>query len=100
MSRLFTERQKGIALMLALALQCTGLHAALLFRSVEQIESQQRWSPIRNYASESDMPTSRGGGPQEVRVFVFGLITREDVASAQIMVGLVESGRQKISGNS
>jgi ATP-dependent protease ClpP protease subunit len=36
---------------------------------------------------------------EEVRVFLSGEITRADVDSAALMVGLLKSGRQKIAGN-
>jgi hypothetical protein len=37
---------------------------------------------------------------EEVRVFLTGQITREDVDGAGVMIGLLKSGRQKIAGNS
>ena len=96
----------AVVLLLVLALQCFDLRAELLFRSVEQIDGQQRWSPIRKYSDPSDTAYARvsaGGAAvpaEEVRVFVSGQITREDVDSARVMAGLLKSGKQKIAGNS
>lgn len=93
-------------LLLVLALQCFDLRAELLFRSVEQINGQQRWSPVRKYSNPSDtayarIPASGAAGPaQEVRVFVSGRITREDVDGAVLMASLLKSGRQRLAGNS
>ena len=93
-------------LLLVLALQCFDLRAELLFRGVEQVNGQQRWSPIRKYSNPSDTAYARvsvNGAAvpaEEVRVFVSGQITREDVDSAGVMASLVRSGKQKIAGNS
>ncbi len=93
-------------LLLVLALQGFDLHAELLFRSLEEINGQQRWSPIRNYGNPSDIAyvrVSAGGAAkpaEEVRVFLSGRITREDVDSAGVMASLLKSGKQKLAGNS
>jgi hypothetical protein len=95
----------SVALMLVLALQSFDLHAELLFRSAEQVNGQQRWSPIRKYSDPADTayPRVSAGGAvipaQEVRVFVSGEITRHDVDSANVMANLLRSGKQKIAGN-
>jgi hypothetical protein len=91
------------ALLLVLTLQCFDLRAELLFRSVVKAEGQQRWSPVRKYSNPSDTAYAGGGAAvpaEEVRVFVSGHITREDVDSAGVMAGLLKSGRQKIADNS
>lgn len=94
------------ALLFVLALQCFELRAELLFRSLEQVNGQPRWSPIRNYGNPSDTALARvpAGGvaaaAQEVRVFFSGRITREDVDSAGVMASLVRSGKHRIAGNS
>ena len=90
--------------LLVLALQCFGLRAELLFRSAEQVNGQQSWSPIRKYSNPSDTAYARvsfGATAQaeEVRVFLTGEITRADVTSAEVLVRLLQSGKQKISGN-
>lgn len=96
----------AVVLLLVLALQCFDLRAEVLFRSVEQIDGQQRWSPIRKYSNPSDTAYARDSASgaavpaEEVRVFVTGKITREDVDSAEVMASLLTSGRQKIAGNS
>ena len=96
----------AVVLLLALALQCFDLRAELFFRSVEQINGQQRWSPIRKYSDPSDIAYARVSASgaalpaEEVRVFLSGQITREDVDSAGVMASLVKSGKQKIAGNS
>ncbi len=94
----------GTVLLLVLALQCFGARAELLFRSVEQINGLQSWSPIRKYSNPSDIAYPRAffGAPapaEEVRVFLTGAITRADVDSAEVMVRLLQSGKQKIAGN-
>jgi hypothetical protein len=92
-------------LLLVLALQCAGLHAELLFRIMERVDGQQRWSAVKKYSNPSDIPyalfaTSGAAMPaQEVRVFVSGDITRDDKAAADVMAGLLASGRQKLWGN-
>ena len=94
-----------VVLLLVLALPCLELHAELLFRSVEQIDGQQSWSPIRKYSNPSDTAYARvfvnGAAVQaeEVRVFLSGDITRADVDSAGVMARLLESGKQKLAGN-
>ena len=86
---------------LVLALQSFDLHAELLFRSVQEIDGQQRWSAIRKYSNPSDIAYARApaGSAEEVRVFLSGAITREDVVSAGVMASLLKSGKQKIAGN-
>lgn len=93
-----------VALFLALGLPCLGLHAELLFRSTEQINGQQSWSPVKKYSNPSDIAYPRfsfgaATQPEEVRVFLSGDITRADVTSAEVLVRLLQSGKQKISGN-
>ena len=92
-------------LLLVLALPCFDLRAELLFRSAQEINGQQRWSAIKKYSNPSDIayarvPASGKAMPaEEVRVFVSGKITREDVVSAGVMAGLLQSGNQKIADN-
>lgn len=92
-------------LLFALALQCFELRAELLFRSAAQINGQQHWSALKNYANPSDTAYLRalGDGTQvaveEVQVFLNGYITSEDVYSAKMMESLLKKGRQKIAGN-
>jgi len=98
------RRYSGTALLLALALQCFGAHAELLFRSVEQVDGQQVLSPIRKYSNPADIAYPRvffgaSAPAEEVRVFLTGAITRADMDSAEVMVRLVQSGKQKIAGN-
>ncbi len=95
----------AVGLLLVLSLQSFDLHATLLFRSVEQVNGQQRWSPVRNYSSLSDTAYARvsaSGAPapaEEVQVFLSGEITHADVDSVAVMEGLLKSGKQKIAGN-
>jgi len=95
----------AVGLLLGLGLQCFDLHAALQFRSEEQVDGQQRWSAIRNYGDPADTAYPRGStndaiAPAEkVRVFLSGDITPADVESAGIMESLLKSGKQKIEGN-
>jgi hypothetical protein len=94
------------ALLLALGLQCFPLRAELFFRSLEQVNGQQRWSPVRNYGNPTDTAFARAPASgatvaaQEVRVFLSGQITPQDLDSAGVMASLVRSGRQRIAGNS
>src|SRR5512134_1320647 len=81
-------------LLIALAGQSSGTRAELLFRSVQQVNGEQRLSPARKYSDLSEAVYTRvttNGAPvpaEEVRVFLSGEITRADVASAALMVGL------------
>ena len=93
-------------LALAFALQPVNLRAELLFRSVAQVNGQQRGSPVRKYSNPSDTAYSRvsaGGATapaEEVRVMLSGPITRADVDDAEVMASLIKNGQQKIAGNS
>lgn len=95
----------AVVLLLALALQSFDLRAELLFRSVEQVNGQQRWSAIRKYSNPSDTAYARvsadgdAAPAEEVRVFLSGQITLADVDSASVMERLLKSGKQKIAGN-
>jgi hypothetical protein len=80
----------------ALALQCFELRAELLYRSLDQVDGQQRWSDIKRYGNPSDY---RQAG-QEVRVFISGEITRADLESASAMAALLRSGKQRLADNS
>lgn len=92
-------------LLIALAGQSAGLRAELLFRSAQQVNGEQSWSPVRKYSNPSDIayprftPNDVPVPAEEVRVFLSGEITPADVASATVMVRLLESGKQKIAGN-
>lgn len=92
-------------LLIALAGQSAGLRAELLFRSVQQVNGEQRWSPVRRYSNPADIayarftPNDERVPAEEVRVFLSGEITPADVASATVMLGLLESGKQTIAGN-
>ena len=95
------EHLAAAVVVLLLALQCIDLHAELLFRSMQEINGQQRWSAIRKYSNPSDIAYARSParGAEEVRVFLTGTITREDVVSAGVMASLLQSGKQKIADN-
>ena len=91
----------AFALLPVLALQCFDVQAELLFRSLEQVNGRQNWSPVRKYSNPSDTAYARGSanGAEEVRVILSGEITRADLDSAAVMEGLLKSGKQKLSGN-
>ncbi len=95
----------AVILLLALALQSFDLRAELLFRSVEQVNGQQRLSPIKKYSSPSDTASTRvfangaAAPAEEVRVVLSGQITQADLDSASVMESLLKSGKQKIAGN-
>jgi hypothetical protein len=94
-----------VVVLLVLALQCASPRAELLFRVLEKVDGQPRWSAVRNYSNPSDMSYARyaargAGAPvEEVRVFVSGQISREDKLGADVMADLISTGRQKLSGN-
>jgi len=98
-------RSVPYGLMLALLLQCTGLHAALLFRSLDKIDGQPHWSAIKSYSNPSDIAYARYAAKgaavpaEEVRVYVSGSITREDRLGAEVMADMIATGRQKLYGN-
>lgn len=96
----------AVALLLTLALPAAGLHAELLFRSVARANGPENRSPIRKYSVPADVAdaqaSSASGAPaqvEEVRVFLTGEITREDVEGAAVMARLLKSGKQKLAGN-
>jgi hypothetical protein len=91
----------AVVLSLVLAVPCFGLHAEMLFRSVEHGNGQQGSSPIRKYGNPSDVANARNatGRPEEVRAFLSGEITRADVDGAEVMLRLLRSGKQKLAGN-
>jgi hypothetical protein len=94
----------AVMLFLALVLPRPDLRAELLFRGVEQVNGHQGPSRIRNYSNPSDIAYPRfslgaAAPAEEVRVFLIGDISRADVESAEVLLGLVRSGKQKISGN-
>lgn len=93
------------ALSLLLSLQCFAVHAKLLFRSLVQVNGEQRWSSIKNYSNPADTDYAQvaAGGDAAtidvVRVFLSGKITHADVDSALVMESLIKNGKQKIAGN-
>ena len=91
----------AVGLLLGFCLQCLDLHAALLFRSLDQVNGRQLWSPVRAYGNPADATAARNtdGAPREVRVFLSGEITPADLDSALVMEGLLKSGKQRIAGN-
>jgi len=89
----------AVALSLALAAQCFGLRAEMLFRTVEQVNGAQATTPIRKYGNPSDVAYPRGARAEEVRVVLSGEITRADVGAAEVMLNLLKSGKQKLAGN-
>lgn len=95
----------ALVLLLVLGVQCFYVHAELLFRSIEQTNGQQRWSPIKKYSNPSHTAYAQvAANPsvapaEEVRIFLSGEITQGDVESAAVMERLLKSGKQKISGN-
>jgi hypothetical protein len=105
-SSLRTQRvAAAVALLLALAVPSPDVRAELLFRSVEQADGAQSPSPLRKYGNPSDIAHAQGSGSgaavraEEVRVFLSGEITRADFDSAEVMAGLLKSGKQKLAGN-
>jgi hypothetical protein len=94
-----------VVILLVLALQCASPRAELLFRTLERVDGQQRWSTVKSYSNPSDVPFARyaaRGAPvaEEVRVFLSGNITRDDRLGAEVMADMIATGRQKLSGNS
>jgi hypothetical protein len=109
LSEAYTLRKQrvaaAIALSLALAAPGSSVRAEMLFRSVGQIDGPQSPSPVRKYSNPSDVAYAQGSTSgaaartDEVRVFLSGEITRADVDSAEVMVRLLKSGKQKLAGN-
>jgi len=99
------RQRVAAALLLALVLPCSGLHAELLFRSAVQENGEQRWSALKKYSNPADTAQARhaaGGAAapvEEVRVFLAGEITRADMASAGVMARLLRSGKHKLADN-
>ena len=91
--------------LLVLVLHSFKAHAELVFRSLEQVNGQTQWSGIKKYNNPADIaPVKRSPGRavvavDEVRVFLTGEITRQDMDSATVMADLIKSGQQKIVGN-
>ena len=88
-------------LLLVVALQCIDARAELLFRGVEQVNGQQRWSAVKKYSNPADTSyaQSAAGGTQEVHVYLSGEVTRADVDSAAVLEQLLKNGKQSIAGN-
>ena len=88
-----------------LLLQCLDLQAELLFRSAQLADGSPRWSDLKKYSDLSHMAYSQPlvdgapAVPDEVQVFVSGLITEQDVNDAKVMQALLKSGKQSIAGN-
>ena len=101
----YAVRSTRYGLMLALLLQCAGLHAELLFRTLDKVDGQSRWSGVKSYSNPSDIPYARyaargaTAAAEEVRVYVSGNITREDKLGAEVMADMIATGRQKLYGN-
>ena len=91
----------SVMLLFGLALQSFDLHAELLFRSMVPVNGQPGWSPIKRYSNPADInyPRASANSVDEVRVFISGEITAADLASTQVMMGLLRSGKQKVAGN-
>jgi hypothetical protein len=90
--------------LLLLGFQSFELRAELVFRSLEQVNGQQRWSAIKKYSNPVDITYAQDAAgvaspADEVRVFVTGEIVREDEVGAATLARLIQSGRQVISGN-
>lgn len=92
--------------LLVLALHSVTLHAELVFRSQEQVNGQLQWSGLKRYSNPADTAaaTRRGAGrtgvqAEEVRVFLTGEITRQDLESATVMAGMIKNGQQKLVDN-
>ncbi len=86
-------------------LQCFNVQAELVFRSLEQVNGQAHWSAVKKYTVPADVgPLRRGRGGagtdvDEVRVFLSGEITRQDLDGAAVMAAMLKSGQQRLAGN-
>jgi hypothetical protein len=101
-------RSRAIAALVVLcllSLVSVNVRAELVFRSLQESNGQSSWSAIKKYSSAADIaPATRGAGgapapAEEVRVYLSGEITSQDVDSAAVMVRLIQRGRQKLNGN-
>lgn len=95
----------GLLLLLVFALHSARVHAELVFRSLEQVNGQPQWSGIKKYSNPADIaPVKRSTGravsnADEVRVFLSGEITRQDLDGAIVMAALIKSGQHNMVGN-
>jgi len=96
-ARMVNQRSVLFLLGFALSMGSPVAHSELLFRSVETVNGQQRWAPVRSYSNPADLAAAPAG--EEVHVFMAGPITAGDLAGARAMVNLVRSGKQKVADN-
>lgn len=99
------KRGAAVVVLCLLAMWSFNVRAELMFRSLQQSNGQASWSDLKKYNNPADIsPAAEGAGRapppvDEVRVYLSGEITRRDLDSAAIMVGLIQSGRQRLNSN-
>lgn len=97
MARMTPNRSLLVLLLFALCFAIPGARAELLFRSMEQVDGQPRWAPVRSYANPADLAAAPSG--EEVHVYFSGAIVPADLVAAKVMTELLRSGRQRVAGN-
>lgn len=91
------KRSLLILFLFSLFFAIPGARAELLFRSMELVNGQARWAPVRHYANPADLAASPPG--EEVHVYFSGPIVPADLAAAKAMTEMLRSGRQRVAGN-
>ena len=95
----------SIALFLVMGLQSGGSFAELAYSRAEMLDGRQQWTAPAKYAYSAggELPGAPAEGDPaaqvEVRVYLRGNISREDVYAARLMERMVRLGRHKLAGN-
>lgn len=104
-ARHWSRTVAALLVFVAMATQGFGVHAELIFRSLQQSNGQPSWSDVKKYSNAADISYPQNGAGRslapvdEVRVYLSGEITRKDLDSAAVMERLIKSGQQKLSDN-
>ena len=104
-ARHWSRNMAALLVFIGLAAQGIGVHAELVFRSLQQANGQSIWSGIKKYNNASDTSYAQISADRlvtpvdEVRVYLAGEITRKDLDSALVMERLLKNGQQKLFDN-
>lgn len=95
----------ALLVFVGIATQSFGVHAELVFRSLQQVNGQSTWSGVKKYSNAADISYPKNGVARslapvdEVRVYLSGEITSKDLDSALVMERLIKNGQQKLVDN-